>query len=188
MIKSLHDPVKKHASATCMVTDGEHVYILFSDKSIEKCAGDNIEKVIAKTDKLTSLGASKGEAVTITVGGDKLYVGDSKGFMHKFNSGDLKPCGQDELKTIYGHPCMSIDVSKDGKYVAVGDVKGYVTVWDATSDAQMSYTSFHQNKILSLQFSSDGKSLMTLGFDNLATLSSVEDPKQVIKIKSPNDA
>jgi WD40 repeat protein len=89
-----------------------------------------------------------------------------------------------ELKTVHGHPCLSISCSPDGKQLAVGDTKGFVTLFDTTSKAQTNYRTFHDNKVLTLQFTEDSQRLFTLGFDCEATLSSVEDPKQVLKISS----
>ena len=89
-----------------------------------------------------------------------------------------------ELKTVHGHPCLSISCSPDGKQLVVGDTKGYVTLFDASSKAQTNYRTFHDNKVLALQFTEDSQRLFTLGFDCEATLSSVEDPKQVLKISS----
>ena len=107
-----------------MVADASHLYILFNDKSMEKVSVDNIEEVVAKTEKLAGLGGAKGEATTIAVCGDILYIGDNKGFIHKFNSGDLTPVAEDAFKSVYGHPVHSVAASPDGKYVACGDVKG----------------------------------------------------------------
>ena len=72
---------------------------------------------------------------------------------------------------------MSISCSPDYKYLAIGDVKGYVTLFDTSGLTQINYRTFHDNKVLALDFTEDSQRLFTLGFDCISTLSSVEDPK-----------
>ena len=85
---------------------------------------------------------------------------------------------------MHGHPCLSISCSPDGKRLAIGDTKGYVTLYDTSGMAQINYRTFHDNKVLALDFTEDSQRLLTLGFDCISTLSSVEDPKQMLKISS----
>ena len=167
-----------------MKADENHLYILFSDKSMEKVSVTNLEEVVAKTDKLNSLGAKKGEAVDIAVFCDILYVADNKGFVHRFNSGDLTPVAEDVFKSVYGHACHSVAASADGKFVACGDVKGNTTIFDAESAAQVSYAAYNKNKILALDFTPDSKRIMAVGFDATSYVCECENTKVVIKIKS----
>lgn len=67
--------------------------------------------------------------------------------------------------------------SPDGKYVAVGDTKGYVSVFNAETQEQAFYTANHKNKILSMSFSTDSSQLAALGFDKIVSLVPVEDSK-----------
>ena len=59
------------------------------------------------------------------------------------NADTLQPEEGEELKTVYGHPAMSMAASSDGSLVAVGDTKGYVTVFDTASRSQKCYFALH---------------------------------------------
>ena len=102
------------------------------------------------------------------------------------NADTLEASQGDELKTVYGHPAVSMASSTDGSLVAVGDTKGYVTVFDVASRAQKNYFALHQNKVLEIQFTSDNR-VATIGFDKLLCVGTLEN-QQGIKLSCPNGA
>jgi WD40 repeat protein len=105
-----------------------------------------------------------GEVVAMALTGNQLWVADSKGFVKILNADTLKPEEGEEIKTVYGHPGLSMDSSIDGTLVAVGDTKGYVTIYDVASRTQKSYLALHKNKVLEVQFTADNR-VMSIGFD-----------------------
>ena len=60
-----------------------------------------------------------------------MIIGDSKGFAHFYDATTLTPMADvAPIKSVYGHPCHSAAFSHDGSKFAIGDAKGYVTVYD----------------------------------------------------------
>jgi WD40 repeat protein len=125
-----------------------------------------------------------GEIVAMALTGNQLWVADQKGIVKILNADTLKPEEGEELKTVYGHPAVSMASSSDGTLVAVGDTKGYVTIFDAASRTQKSYTAPHQNKVLEIQFTADNR-VMTIGFDKILCIGSPEN-SQSQKLSCPN--
>ena len=116
---------------------------------------------------------------------DELWIGDNKGFIHCLDGQSLALKGdQQEIKTHYGHPCHSMTSSAE--LVAVGDAKGYTTIYDAASKENKQYFSIHNNKVLQLHFSADGSHILSLGFDKIIGLGTIEG-SAVRKLQSPND-
>jgi hypothetical protein len=74
-----------------------------------------------------------GEIVCMALAGNQLWLSDENGLVKILNADTLKVEEGDELKTVYGHPAVSMASSADGSFVAVGDTKGYVTVYDVAS-------------------------------------------------------
>lgn len=139
-----------------MIATEKVVYVLYSDKTLEALDASDIEKSVAKTAKLEKLGEAAGEAVTFAYveHNQQIWVGDNKGFVHCLNSESLELLKDiAPLKTHYGHPCHSM--TSQGDRVAVGDSKGYTTIYDASSMANIAYFAVHSNKVLYLQFSAD---------------------------------
>jgi len=75
-----------------MISTADHLYILYTDKTIEITSAANIEEVVKKSDKLDNLGTSKGESVGISLSSElkELYVADDKGFIHVFDAESLE--------------------------------------------------------------------------------------------------
>jgi len=84
---------------------------------------------------------------------------------------------------VYGHPVISMASSSDG-LIAVGDAKGYVTVFECETRAQKSYYSNHKNKVIEIQFTADCKSVVTLSFDKVLCVASVDTPTECQKLIS----
>ena len=63
-----------------MISTADHLYILYSDKTIEITSAANIEEVAKKSAKLDNLGSKKGEAIGIALSSElkELYVADNQ--------------------------------------------------------------------------------------------------------------
>lgn len=146
------------------------LYTLFYDKSIQILKADDPKQVVAETKTV-------GEIVAMALAGSQLWVADNKGVVKILNADTLQPEGE-ELKTVYGHPAVSMNSSKDGSMVAVGDTKGYVTLFDTATRAQKSYTAPHQNKVLEINFTDDNR-VASVGFDKLLCV-------EALKMSCPN--
>lgn len=160
-----------------MVASETMLYALFTDKSIQILKADDISQILVEN-------KNAGEIMAMALTGKQLWVADQKGFVHILNADTLKPEEGEELKTVYGHPAVSMASSSDGTLVAVGDTKGYVTIFDAASRSQKSYLALHQNKVLEIQFTADNR-VMTIGFDKLLCIGSPEN-SQNQKMSCPN--
>jgi len=60
-------------------------------------------------------------------------------------------------------------------------------VLEEQSKKQVCYFASHQNKVLLVDFTPDNKWVYSLGFDKLACLNNISDPKIIRKLPSPND-
>ena len=109
-----------------MIATETMVYILYSDKSIQIVKADDIHQMVAEN-------KSAGEIVCMALAGSQLWVSDNKGFVHILNADTLKAEEGEGIKTVYEHPAVSMASSADGSLVAVGDTKGYVTLYDVAS-------------------------------------------------------
>lgn len=131
-LTSVGDLIKKHSSVLQMIATETLIYTLYTDKSIQILKAEDISQMVLET-------KSVGEIVAMALTGNQLWVADTKGFVKILNADTLKQEEGEELKTVYGHPAVSMTSSSDGTLVAVGDTKGYVTIFDAASRTQKSY-------------------------------------------------
>ena len=136
-LKSMKDTiVKKKSSVSHMVATEQHVYVLYSNSSFEILNAENIEEVVKSVGNM-------GDIVSFALSANKkeIWACDKKGFIQIFSSEDLsKIDAGKEIKTVYGHPGLSMGSSNDGgSMIVVGDVKGYTTVFDTASREQKFY-------------------------------------------------
>ena len=172
--------VKKTSSILKMIATDTAVYVLYTDKTMEMLSAGNIEESLAKTEKME-------KAVTFTYSEelDEIWVGDNKGFIEILDGKSIAPKPEAaEIKTQYGHPCHSMTSS--GGLVAVGDTKGYISIIGGKDRANQSYFSIHNSKVLDLHFSADNSQILSLGFDKIIGLGTIEG-NSVRKLQQPND-
>jgi len=128
--------VKKKASVTHMVATDEHLYVLYSNSSFEILSAADVNQVVKAS-------ANLGDVTTFALNSGKkeIWGCDKKGAILIFNAEDLSKVDPGkEIKTIYGHPGLSIAASPDGgSIMAVGDAKGYTTIFDGASGDQKHY-------------------------------------------------
>ena len=72
--------------------------------------------------------------------------------------------------------------------VAVGDTKGYISVFDSESKELKFYTASHKNKVLAMCFTQDSSQLYSIGFDKLSFLTPVASPDSKRELANPNDS
>lgn len=120
---------------------------------------DNIEECLADSGKLEGLGDAKGDASCFAVCEmrNEIIVGDNKGFIHILDATTLASKGEAPLKTHNGYECISACTSPDGTKFAVGDAKGYVTVFDFESREQLCYVYGHKSKVWHCEFTPDNE-------------------------------
>lgn len=128
---------------------------------------DNIEEVLKDSGKLENLGDAKGEAQCFTVypTRNEMLIGDDKGFAHFYDATTLTKLDVPPIKTCYGHACHSVAFSNDGTKFAVGDAKGYITLYDYETKNQLCYIYGHKNKVLQCQFTPDDLWVLSFAFD-----------------------
>ena len=91
---------------------------------------------------------------------------------------------------LYTHPesISAVAASRDGRWVAVGDERGGVVLWDATTGRLHKRLAGHDQRVMSAAFSPDGRSLVTGSLDLTARVWAVEGPAvaatRVILIKA----
>jgi len=172
--------IKKNGTVLTMTASDEHLYVLYHDMSLEILKADDISKEVAKVGQLKNLGVAKGEIASIAhvSAKNELWVSDIKGFVHILDATTLAPVEDVELKTVYGHPAVSMAScnNEESSLIALGDKNGYITVFDANTREQKFYTSLHKNKVTDLQFSPDGAHLFSVGFDKNTYLCNVSTP------------
>jgi len=106
--------------------------VLYTNQSFEILSSEDIEKVIvAKQD----LGFGDLTAFAVCEAKNELWLSDKKGFAHIVDLATLNSIDAGkELKTIYGHPGLSMASSHNGgAFIALSDTKGYTTVFEAES-------------------------------------------------------
>lgn len=150
-----------------MIATESELIIFYSDKTIEIRHADDIAECKKKSTKMVDLGAAKGDAVAISLVSSKneIWVADNKGMVNILSSETLEPLADTpELKTKYGHAAVCMTTSHDGgSLVAVGDTKGYVTVFDAETRAEKCYYALHNSRVLKIKFTADNLWLVNLG-------------------------
>ena len=171
--------VKKGSSILKMVATEELLYVLYNDRSIEILKADDIKQSVAS---IKSVDGAK-DIVAMALAKNQLWVSDKDGMVFVL-AADTLAKETDGLKTVYGHQAMSMAASADGSLVAIGDTKGYLTLFDCESRSQKSYQANHQNKILEIEFTGDGR-VVTVSFDKMLCVATVEDNK-CQKLSCPN--
>jgi len=188
-LESIEDSIiKKSNEIIQMITNEDVLYVLYADKTIEALKADLITEVIAKSDKLDSLGG-KGEVSSMglcAVNGE-LWLGDNKGKIHIYDAATLKKKEDCDLTTEYEKPVTMIGSSNDqGKIIAVGDKDGYVTIFDATTKSKKCYVAYNSKRVSCLEFTKDDSLLCTLSIDKMVTLGNPESKAKPIKLARPN--
>jgi len=184
----LPDFIKRQASAEDMIATDEFVYVLYLDKSIHMLKADNIAEVVKDSGKLDSLGEAKGEVscFALSPSRNELVIGDTKGFMHVLDASTLALKGSPPIKSVYGHPVTSVAASHDGKLLAAGDAKGYVTIYDAETHEQKSYLALHKNKVLQMRFTDDNEWVCCRSFDQSMSLGLISNADGSRVLARPN--
>lgn len=170
-LTSACDLKKKHSSICQMVATDTSLHALFTNGDLHTLDVDDIHTV--KQEHKVK------DVVCMAQAGDDLWLADKKGFVFTTSMSE-----DERLKSEYGHPSMSMAASADGSLLAVGDTKGYVTIFDVASKTKKAYFALHQNKILETHFTSDNR-VATIGFDKLLCVGTIETQKG-IKLSNPN--
>lgn len=139
-----------------MYASEEHLWILFNDLSLEVLDANDINTVVARREP-GNIGSNGAAIVGITVLATRkeIWIADNKGFAHVLDAASLEPVETAEIKSEYGHPGNSIGSSADGNYVAIGDTKGILTMFDAEKREKKWYVKAHKNKSAQIRFTPD---------------------------------
>jgi WD40 repeat protein len=78
----------------------------------------------------------------------------------------------------------SMAVSSDGRFIATGDARGHVMVWDSSTLARLHDFQDSDKAIWCVSFSPDGKTLASAGDNNKVTLREVQDGR-VVRVVEP---
>lgn len=159
MVPVLNEFCGKHASPALMQATESLLYIMYFDKSMQILKADNIEECVAESPKLEEVGEAKGKATCFAVceARNEMIVCDNKGYAHIFDATTLAPKGEAAMQTHYMKECISVAVSPDNTKFAVGDSKGYVTVFDMESRAKICYIYGHKSKVYNCEFTPDSE-------------------------------
>lgn len=80
---------------------------------------------------------------------------------------------------------LSVELSPDGRTLAVGYAPYDIILWDAQSGQQRMLLKGHENWVVSLAFSADGKRLISGAGDSTARVWDLESSKEVGRIRFP---
>ena len=115
---------------------------------------NNLEEVVAKKDNPSKTGDVTAMAVSESTG--TVWVADKKGFVHVLDAKTLEPVEvPSELKTKEKEGTYLVASNDQGSMIALGDAKGYVSVFDASARAFKFYHYANASKILCTQFNHD---------------------------------
>jgi WD40 repeat protein/beta-lactamase regulating signal transducer with metallopeptidase domain len=104
-----------------------------------------------------------------------------------------------ELATLQGHTrsVLCLAFSPDSKVLASGsgkwgeeelpDEPGEIKLWDVAGRKELASLRGHEDRVWSLSFSADGKTLVSCGFDKTVRLWDVAGRKEKAKLVSPED-
>lgn len=144
---------KKSSSVIQMIASEDKLFMLYSNRSIEIAKAEDMKESLLTVKQVE--GTKEIQAMALCAAKNELWVGDKDGLVYILSADTLEKV-QEPLKTVYGHPVMSMASSSDG-LIAVGDTKGYVTLFEAESRAQKCYYSNHKNKVIEMEFTADNK-------------------------------
>jgi WD40 repeat protein len=82
------------------------------------------------------------------------------------------------------HPCKALSI--DGEILAAGDSAGRVRIWRLRTGQLLQEFQAHKQEILALEVSPDGKFLATASHDVTATLWSIPEWRETIRLKIEN--
>lgn len=93
-----------------------------------------------------------------------MWVSTNKAKVYVLDANELTLLNKDkEIKLNNPNPAEMGAASADGQLVAIGDNKGYITVFNTATMEQAFYTAYHNKKILYIAFTQDN--LISFGFD-----------------------
>jgi hypothetical protein len=78
---------------------------------------------------------------------------------------------------------LSLDVSPDGKWLAVGDSTGVLRVWNLADKSEIANKRIYSTGILDLTISPDGKELATITYDGVVTIWSADKFEEIKKFE-----
>ena len=111
--------------------------------------------------------------IEIEPGGNFIYGGSSKGQLIRIAMNDMSevPIATNrELSKI-----LSLDISKDGKYLAFGSVSGALVLYDLSSNELISELHGHAARVNDLSFSNNGKRLASASWDGTIQIWNMDD-------------
>jgi len=174
---------KKHISAKHILATEDLVYVLYNDKSIQILKASHVGTTLVEKMGLKLEGNA--EVSSMALHGKELWVSDNKGNVHILDADTLMPKEiETPLKTVYGHPAISMAASTEASLVAVGDAKGYVTFFSTESRQQTTYSAYHKNKVIDMQFTQAGDHLFSVGQEKISFLVNTKEPKNKIQLDS----
>lgn len=82
------------------------------------------------------------------------------------------------------HPLTSIAFDPTGEYVAAGDAKGVVSIWDVGTQQLLTRFTGHSQLVSGVAFSADGRYLATVGEDGIAKVWTVPGGEPVTSVRT----
>jgi WD40 repeat protein len=91
-----------------------------------------------------------------------------------------------EVRRFAGHTnwIRSIDVSRDGRWLASGSSDGAIHLWDLTSGEQLTSCAGHTDQVLSVRFSPDGRRLVSGSADETLRIWERADGRTVATLRA----
>lgn len=89
------------------------------------------------------------------------------------------------LNTDHGRSPLSVCIAPDGKTVAVGYAPYDIILWNSENEALLKILTGHNNWVVSLAFSPDGRYLISGSGDSSARVWSVESGEEIGRIRFP---
>lgn len=140
--------------------------------------GDSIELV-------KSVSLKEQGAYDVTIVGETFFVTDNAGSAYTMKLPDMAVEPMEGVKTEYGNKATRIAVDETGSKMALGDEKGYLTVFE--NGAKIAYWAVGKKPLISVGFTDDGLYAFALGLDRQMTLGDLTDKKTMRKVIAPSD-
>lgn len=137
--------VKQESNVKQIVASEDFVYYLNAKQQLCRSSAKDVTSPIQTTD-FDQLPADQRNVVAFALSqaNNQIWVVNNQGNIFILTADEFTLVeAQKELRTSHKHAGLSMDASPDGQFIAVGDVKGYITVISTATHEQAFYTAYH---------------------------------------------
>lgn len=172
-LASVGEHIKNEGTLKMMQATDKFLYGLTFKGELVIRNADNLSEVVK-----TKADPAKADAVCMAVSEatNTIWIGDKTGAVTVLDAESLAPVELPApLKTKLGAASYMAASHDGGNLIALGDAKGFVSIFDAASKTLKMYYAKHQSKIYGIEFNAENTWVQSVSQDKILAMCNVEN-------------